>query len=154
MGDKKLDARSLASERESSSQKKRLSWLDVSLSALVVLVVTVPTMAVEEDWHGRPMIDQPSHLWLAAAMLVLAAFVAGGVIAGYRRPATAATHATVAAVVAVAVLLLGAFARRHWFVHEDLPGSVVRLWCFGGAIAILVSAAGSQVGRRLAPGTR
>jgi hypothetical protein len=154
MSNKKLAAKSLASERVRSPQQRRLSWLDVSSSALLVLVVTVPTMAVEEDWHGHPMIDQPSHLWLAAAILVLAAFVAGGLMAGYRRPTAAGIHATVAAAIAVAVLLVGAFARRHWLVHEGLPGAVVRLWCLGGLTAIVVSAAGSQVGRRLAPGKR
>ena len=154
MSNKKLATKSLPSEPVRKPQPRRLSWLDASSSALVVLVVTVPTMVVEEDWHGRPMIDQPSHLWLAAAVLVLAAFVAGGVMAGYRRPAAAGTHATVAAAIAVAVLLLGAFARRHWLVHEGLPTAVVRLWCFGGLAAILVSAAGSQLGRRFAPGKR
>jgi len=125
---KELSAKSSASVHTGGRRQRRFSWPDVSLSALVVLVITVPTMAVEEDWHGRPMIDQPSHLWLAAAFLVAAAFVAGGVVAGYRRPATAAAHATAAAVVAVALLLVGAFARRHWLVHEGLPGPVVRLW--------------------------
>ena len=150
MGEKEVNAESLASDR----QQRRFGWLDVSLSAFIVLVITVPTMAIEETWHGYPMIDQQNHLWLAPAFLVVAAFFSGGVLTGYRRPAAAAAHSSAADAVAVAILLVAAFARRHWLAHEGLPGAVVQLWCFGGVSAISISVAGSQLGRRLALGSR
>ena len=114
-----------------------------------VLVVSVPTLAVEEDWHGRPMIDQPTHLWIAAACLVGAAFLVAGAIAGYRRPRSAAVHATAVAGLALAVLLVGAVTRRLWFAHEGVSTSVVRLWCLGVVVALGLSAAGSLLGRRI-----
>lgn len=129
---------------------RKLHWADVLLSAALVLVVAVPTMVIEEDWHGRPMIDQHTYLWLAAAGLVAVAFAVGGLVAGYRRPAAAATHAVAAATVAVAVLVMGAIARRLWVAHEDLPGVVAWLWCVGAAVALTLCAAGSLLGRRFA----
>lgn len=117
-------------------------------STLLELMVSVPTLAVEETWHGRPMIDQSSALWLVPAVLVAVAFVAGGAIAGYHlRPAEAATHATVAASLAVALLLTAEVIRRFWLAHESVPNSVARLWYVGAAVALLLSAAGSQLGR-------
>jgi hypothetical protein len=125
-------------------------WTDVGLSALLMLVVALPTMAVEEDWHGRPMIDQPSHLWVVAACLVAAAFLVGGAVAGYLRPSAAAAHATGAAGLTVAVLVGGALFRRLLLVHEGVPHAVAGLWFFGTVAALLLSVAGSQLGRWLA----
>jgi len=130
--------------------RARLSWVDVGWSVLLVLVVAVPTMAVEEDWHGRPMIDQSSHLWLVAAVLVAAAFVAGGAVAGFRRPHAPTAHATAAASVSVLALLAAALIRRFWLVHGHLPHTVVALWGLGAAAALGLSAVGAQVGRRFA----
>jgi hypothetical protein len=42
--------------------RSRSSWADIAVSAVLVLVISVPTMIVEEDWHGHPMIEQPGHL--------------------------------------------------------------------------------------------
>jgi peptidoglycan/LPS O-acetylase OafA/YrhL len=106
-------------------------------------------MAVEEDWHGRPMIDEPTHLWIIATCLVAAAFLVGGVVAGHRRPSAAPEHATAAASLAVAVLLVAAILRRLWLAHEGVPVGVVGLWCLGVAAALFLSAAGSLLGRRL-----
>ena len=124
-------------------------WADVGVLVAFVLVVSVPTLAVEEDWHGRPMIDQPTHLWIAAAGLVGAAFLVAGAIAGYRRPRSAAVHATAVAGLALAVLLVAAVTRRLWFADEGVSTSVVRLWCLGVVVALGLSAAGSLLGRRI-----
>jgi hypothetical protein len=59
-------------------------------------------------------------------------------------------HATAAAVVAVAVLLLGAVARREWLAHDSIPVDVVQLWCLAAVTAFVLSAVGSQLGRWLA----
>jgi hypothetical protein len=127
-----------------------LAWVVVAVSALLMLIVAVPTLAVEEDWHGRPMLEQPHHLWIAAAFLVVAAFVLGGAVAGYRRPSAAAAHASAAAGVAVGVLLVAAVSRRLLVAHNGVPQAVVQLWFLGVVAAVLLSAAGSQLGRRLA----
>jgi peptidoglycan/LPS O-acetylase OafA/YrhL len=119
-----------------------------------MLVISVPTLAVEEDWHGHPMIDQPTHLWIIAVCMVAAAFLLGGAIAGLRRPLAALRHATVAASLAAAVLLVAAVLRRLWLSHEGVSGSVARLWCLGVAVALILSAAGSLLGRRLTIDTR
>jgi hypothetical protein len=113
-----------------------------------MLVISVPTMVVEEDWHGHPMIEQPNHLWVIAACLVAAAFLIGGAVAGHRRPSAAIRNATVAASLAVLVLLVGALIRRLMVVHEGVPGRVVQFWCMGVVTALVLSALGSLFGRR------
>ena len=129
-------------------------WADVGVLAVFVLAVSVPTLAVEEDWHGSPMIDQPTHLWIIAACLVGVAFLVAGVIAGYRRPRSAPIHATAVAGLALAVLVVGAVLRRLWLAHEGVPSGVARLWCLGVVVALLLSAAGSIVGRRMTTGAK
>lgn len=139
-----------ASELVRPRRDIRLGWADIGLSAFLMLVVAVPTLTIEEDWHGRPMIDQPTHLWLVAALLVTGAFLVGGAFAGYRRPHVAVVHATTATAVSVAVLLLGAVVRRYWVAHETLPHAVVRLWVFGVLVCLVLGAVDSQIGSRLA----
>jgi hypothetical protein len=132
----------------------RRRWVDVALPALLELVVAVPTMAVEESWHGRPMIDQHDGLWLVAGVVVAIAFLGGGALAGYRLPAAAAKHAVIATALAVAVMLVGALARRLFVAHEGVPHSVQLLWWLGSGTALVLGAVGSQLGRRLAPQPR
>jgi len=129
---------------------RKRRWADIAVPVLVELVVSVPTLLIEETWHGRPMIDQRSALWVVPACVVAAAFLAGGAIAGYRRgSAGAAWRATLAASLAVAALLVADLIRRFWLAHETLPGGVARLWYVGAAAALVLSAAGSQIGRLL-----
>jgi len=115
-----------------------------------VLVVAVPALAVEEDWHGRPMIDQPTHLWLIPASLVVAAFLVGGAYAGYRRPSAAALQATAATLLVVTVLVVADVVRRLWLAHEAIPVGVTYRWCLGVVLALLLGAIGSQLGRWIA----
>jgi len=129
---------------------RRLGRVDVALAALVILALAVPTMAVEEDWHGRPMIDQPSHLWIVAAGIVVVGFLGGGFLAGYRRPAAAIAHAAAAAAVAAGVLIMAALARRFLVVHEGVPTAIVELWCSGLAAGMVCSVLSSGLGRRFA----
>jgi hypothetical protein len=126
---------------------RSLDWAGVAISLLAILVVSIPTMVVEEDWHGRPMIDQPTHLWILATCLVAGAFVIGGALSGRRRPSAAVRHSGLAACLAVAVLLAGALIRRLWIVHESVPGKVVELWCLGVVGVLVLSLAGSLLGR-------
>jgi len=132
----------------SSLDRSRSAWADVAVSAVLVLVISVPTMIVEEDWHGHPMIEQPGHLWIIPASIVAAAFLLGGIVAGHRRPARAVVNSAWAGGIAVLVLLLGAGARRVWVAHS-MSFAVGRLWCFGVAAALVLSVAGSFLGRLL-----
>ena len=153
MNEEELSDESSRDEHRSGRCRSGLGWADIGMSALVILVVSVPTMAVEEDWHGRPMIDEPTHLWIIATCLVAAAFLVGGVVAGHRRPSAAPEHATAGASLAVAVLLVAAILRRFWLAHEGVPVGVVGLWCLGVVVALLLSAAGSLLGRWLTTDT-
>ncbi len=148
MNGEELSDESSRDEHRSGRCRGGLGWADIGMSALVMLVISVPTMAVEEDWHGRPMIDEPTHLWIIATCLVAAAFLIGGAVAGHRRPSAAPEHATAAASLAVAVLLVAAILRRLWLAHEGVSVDVAGLWCLGVVVALCLSAAGSLLGRR------
>jgi hypothetical protein len=124
-------------------------WADIAGSVLLVLAVSIPTMIIEEDWHGRPMIDQGTHLWILAACLVAGAFFAGGAFVAFRRPSAPTRYAATTGVVAVAILLCGALYRRFWVVHEVIPAPVQRLWLAGVVVAVVLSLAGSLLGRQL-----
>jgi len=149
MNEEELCDESPRDEHRSGRRRSALGWADIGMSALLILVISVPTMAVEEDWHGRPMIDEPTHLWIIAACLVAAAFLVGGVVAGHRRPSAAPGHATAAASLAVAVMLVAAILRRLWLAHKGVPIGVAGLWCLGVVAGLFLSAAGSLLGRRL-----
>jgi predicted permease len=128
-------------------------WADIAGSVLLVLAVSIPTMVIEEDWHGRPMIDQGTHLWILAACLVAGAFFAGGAIVAFRRPSDPTGYAAVTGVLAVAVLLVGALYRRFWVAHEVISIPVQCLWLAGVVAAVVLSLAGSLLGRRLTRST-
>ncbi len=124
-------------------------WTDIVGSALLVLAVAVPTMIIEEDWHGRPMIDQSTHLWIIAACLVAGAFFIGGAVVAFRRPSAPTRYAAATGVVAVGTLLLGALYRRIWMAHEHISQPVQHLWILGVMVALAMSLAGSVLGRLL-----
>ena len=50
------------------------------LGVIVTLALAAPTLVLEENWHGKPMIDQPGHLWIVPTIVVAAAFALGGAI--------------------------------------------------------------------------
>jgi len=124
-------------------------WAEIAGSALLVLAVSIPTMIIEEDWHGRPMIDQGTHLWVLAACLVAGAFFAGGAMVAFRLPSAPTTYAAATGILAVAILLIGALYRRHWVAHEVIPTGVEHLWFAGVVLAVVLSLAGSVLGRHL-----
>jgi len=125
-------------------------WAKIALPTCLVLIVSIPVMVIEEDWHGRPMIDEGTYLWLLPAFVVASAFLFGGALAGFRSPSTAVAHAVPVASFALAILLLGALLRRFWVVHEGVPIAVVYLWCLGIIGSLMLSLIGSLLGRRLA----
>jgi hypothetical protein len=127
-----------------------MRWVAVAVPTFLVLLVSVPVMVVEEDWHGHPMIDEGTLLWILPALLVASAFLGGGALVGLLRPSSAVAHALVPAGVALVALLIGALIRRLWVVHEGVPRAVVNLWCIGVLTAVGLSLVGSLIGRRLA----
>lgn len=141
--------RSLASRarhvrpRRVARRELRTEWTEIALPALLVLIVSIPVMVLEEDWHGRPMIDEGTHLWILPAFVVACAFLFGGGLAGFRCRSAAVAHALPAAIFAVAILLFGAVWRRFWVVHEGTPIAVVYLWCLGVTAALMLSLIGS-----------
>jgi peptidoglycan/LPS O-acetylase OafA/YrhL len=140
------------SRQKLTAWRRRLSWTEVVISAALMSVVAMPTMAVEEDWHGHPMIDEPTHLWIIAALLVVAGFLFGGAVAGYRRPSAALGDGVAAASLTVGLLLAADVARRVLIAHNGLPGAVVHLWCLGAVGAVFCGALGAVLGRLVRAG--
>jgi hypothetical protein len=128
----------------------RTKWAEIGVPVCLVLIISVPVMIVEESWHGRPMIDEGNHLWIAPALLVASAFLFGGALAGFRRPSNAVRRSVAVAVLALAILLSGAALRRSWVVHEGTQNAVLFLWCLGAMGSLVLSWIGSLFGRRLA----
>jgi hypothetical protein len=125
-------------------------WSDVMTCASLALVIAVPTMVVEEDWHGHPMIDQSTHLWIVAVVLVAGAFLVAGLVTGRHRPAAALRRASAGATLALGVLVGAALGRRLLIVHETVPKAVIELWCAGVVGCLVLSATGAWLGRWLA----
>ncbi|HEX4126027.1 MAG TPA: hypothetical protein VHX67_00465 [Acidimicrobiales bacterium] len=94
------------------------------------------------------MIDQPTYLWILAARLVAASFLAGGAIVAFRRPSAPTRYAAAAGVPAVTVSSIGGLYRRLWLVHERVPIDVRHLWLLGVVAAIALSLAGWVLGRQ------
>lgn len=113
-------------------------------AALGILAISVPTLAVEENWHGRPLIDQPGAFWVIPTVIVLAAFFAGGAFA--RRSAL-----TAGALAAVA-LDLADIVRRAEVTHQATPAAIWGLWALASVVSVLTSVLGGTLAsRRLQP---
>jgi uncharacterized membrane protein len=128
--------------------------VDVALPICLVLLVSIPVMVAEEGWHSRPMIDEGTYLWVLPAFLVASAFFLGGLLAGFRCPASAVANALAVAGISLLILLLGAAFRRVWVAHEGTQNAVLFLWFLAVMGAITLSAIGSCLGRRLASAQR
>jgi hypothetical protein len=125
---------------------RRFDWPRAGIGLLVTLVISVPTLALEEDWHGRPLIDQPHHKWVAAAIVVAAAFWIGAAVAASRRPwwLDGALHGMVVGLVASLLLVAADVVRRH-HLHKLASPGVTRLW----AVAVVSAAALGALGGAL-----
>ena len=119
------------------------------LATLLVLLVTIPTLALEEDWHGRPMIDQQTTLWVIPFALVGVAFLSAGAFVGWRRPGTAFAHAVLVVVAADFVLLVAALVRRLAFVHNGVTLRVFALWVIAGLSTFAACMFGALVSTKL-----
>lgn len=112
----------------------------------VTLVVAVPTLAIEEDWHGRPMIDQPGHLWVLPTVIVAVVFAIGGAIGtwGLDELWRALRDGLVIGVCSAGVLLLADVARRA-IRDQVVSEAVARLWIEGALLSVVMAALGGAV---------
>ncbi len=118
---------------------------------VLTLVVAVPTLALAEDWHGRPLIDQGGLTWLVPAFVVALAFFAGGALAGRHGGSLGRALAEGLWMAVPAVLvLLAADAVRRLVMNPTLPGGVVAYWVEGAAASVLFALAGSATSRWVA----
>src|SRR5579862_9245097 len=110
---------------------------------VVTLVVTVPTLVLEEDWHGRPMIDQPGHLWVVPTLVVAAGFALGGAVCAWRSAELwlALWRGVVLGTIVAGALLAGDIARRA-AGHESLSAGVLRLWVEAALLSIVIASLG------------
>jgi hypothetical protein len=132
----------------SNMQARRApGWADIVGSALLVLAVAVPAMIIEESSRSRPTIDQPTHLSIIALGLIAIAFFAGGAVAAFRRPSKPTRYAAATGFLAGGVLLAGAVCLRLLLAHGHITGTVQHLWMLGVITALIMSLAGSFLGR-------
>lgn len=143
-----------ASRRRPASAARR--WL---AGLAVTMVVAVPCMVVEEDWHGHAMIDLRTWLWIPFAVAVALAFVVGGAIAtsgparrrrGPARFATAVGLGLGCGLVAIVTLVACDLVRRFVVLREGLSFGVVELWIVAGAGAVVLGGIGGALGHALA----
>ena len=136
----------MSTPRQAPSQ---FDWKGLAYGLLLTLIVAVPTLILEEDWHGKPMIDQGNHLWLIPATIVGAAFLGGGALIGRRkvRLADAVVQASVVGAAAIACLLIGAVVRRAG-LGQNFPLAVVRLWVLASIAAVVLAAVGGALAVR------
>ncbi len=129
-----------------SQKGPAFDWARAAVGLAVTLVISVPTLALEENWRGAPLIDQPHHKWVVPAVVVAVAFVAGGVIAASRRRwwLDGSLHGLAVGVAAAAILLVADAIRRHGLHKAANPG-VVRLWVVAAIAACLLGAIGGAL---------
>lgn len=109
---------------------------------VVVLLVSMPTMAVEEFWGGRPMIDQPGKGWVVPTVIVLLAFFIGG-LATYRRHRSSPLAGLPVGALASVILVVAAIVRRLTITHQGVPLAVAGLWLAAVITASTTAAFGS-----------
>ncbi len=120
----------------------------------LALVISVPTMAVEEDWHGLPMLDQPIHFWwifpawVIPLLIVMAAMVVGGALAGRTRPSHAVARGAAVGILAVVVLLAADSVRRFALESKGVPVVIGELWMGGSFTCLVMSSLGGYLGGR------
>ncbi len=116
------------------------------LGLAVTLVVAVPTLAIEEDWHGRPMIDQPGHLWVIPTIVVAAAFALGGALGtrGIVELWRALWEGLVIGASAAGLLLLADVVRRA-LRDQAVSEAVLRLWVEGALLSVVMASLGGAV---------
>ena len=121
-----------------------------SNAMLFTLVISGPVMMWESMWRGQPMIDQPGHLWVVPAVIVIATFFVGGAIADrHRRRAIGAIAQGIALAIPVSLVLIIADIGRRLFLNKSLPLPVAELWLYSLVGTVVVASFGALFGRRM-----
>jgi hypothetical protein len=108
--------------------------------------LATPTLILEENWHGRPMIDQPGHLWVLPTLVVAAAFALGGAIGARRADQMwKALWQGMILGMLVAGPLLGADVIRRAMVHRAISEGVLRLWVEAALMSIVIASLGGAL---------
>jgi hypothetical protein len=126
------------------------------LQGLVLTVaIAAPTLVLEENWHGRPMIDQPGHLWVLPTIVVAAAFALGGAV-GARRAGVlwkALLQGLVIGTSAAGLLLVADVVRRA-VDSRALSEGVLRLWVEAALLSIVIASLGGAIAHLRSAGSR
>jgi hypothetical protein len=111
---------------------------------LVSLVVAVPALTIEEDWHGRPMIDQTGHLWVLPTVVAAIGLILGGAVSGRRATGLwrASLLGALIGMLASAVLVTADLVRRAGRQQTVSP-PVLRLWVEAALISGVLAAIGA-----------
>jgi len=118
---------------------------------VLILAVASPTLILEENWHGRPMIDQPGHLWVLPTLVVATAFAVGGGV-GARRAAQLWRALLQGLILGTlgAGTLLGADVVRRAMVHRAVSEGVFRLWVEAALLSVVIASLGGAISYRRA----
>ena len=114
-----------------------LDWRVVGIGAIVILAISVPPAVVIAALKSEDVVGRESNLWVIAAVAILVAFAAGGVVAGKRRPDMPYLHSAAAALGAELVLLLYVIV-RHTVEHRGTSWiSLALLFQIGASLSLL-----------------
>jgi len=125
---------------------ERARWSAMLQGLILTLGVATPTLVLEENWHGRPMIDQPGHLWVLPTLVVAAAFAVGGAL-GARRSVLlwkALLQGLIPGTTAAGTLLVADVVRRA-MDHRAVSQGVFRLWIEAALLSIVIASLGGAI---------
>ena len=125
----------------------RARWSATLQGLVLTLGVAAPTLVLEENWRGRPMIDQPGHGWVLPTLVVATAFAVGGAV-GARRPPSCGGLALLQGLTlgtAAAGTLLVADVVRRALEDRALSEGVLRLWIEAALLSIVIASLGGAI---------
>jgi hypothetical protein len=125
---------------------ERVRWSAMLQGLVLLLAVAAPTLILEENWHGRPMIDEPGHLWVLPTLVVVAAFAAGGAV-GARRAGQlwkALLQGLILGTLGAGTLLAADLIRRA-MVHRALSGDLTLLWVESALLSVVIASLGGAI---------
>jgi hypothetical protein len=126
---------------------RAMRWVAMAQGLIVTFVLATPTLAIEEDWHGRPMIDQPGHLWVVPTFVAAAAFAIGGVLCARR---TTESWRALVEGLALGATVAGTFlvvdVVRRAVRHQALSQGVLRLWVEAALLSVVLASLGGAMG--------
>jgi hypothetical protein len=112
----------------------------------VTFVVAAPPLAIEESWHGHPMIDTGTPIWIPFAVWAAAAFVLGAALVADTRPRASIERGLLLGIVMTVVLVGCDLFRRFTVVGEGISFGVVRLLLIASFASIALSGLSGYLG--------